>query len=183
MILVAKPICCRNSFFPLFSCSPALSLLLELSFFFRFPSMKAGSTSSAVVSAKGSSTSLDAHVDNTVGKDLNGSVEEQPKKKISKTASYFNVLFSGFALMSDGYQSGVISFVNLLLTTIYGTEIFNATMSSRLSYAMFVGAIIGQLGKVFSLSNNKPFLLSWSMHMLIFASIWLSCVHRIWSDH
>ncbi|KAI9490886.1 major facilitator superfamily domain-containing protein [Zychaea mexicana] len=66
------------------------------------------------------------------------------KKK--KTASYFNVIFSGFALLSDGYQSGVISFINLLMTEIYGTEIFNDTMSSRLSYALFVGAIVGQLG-------------------------------------
>ena len=72
--------------------------------------------------------------------------EEGPIKKKKKTASYFNVVFSGFALLSDGYQSGVISFINLLMTEIYGTEIFNSEMSSRLSYALFVGAIIGQLG-------------------------------------
>lgn len=64
------------------------------------------------------------------------------------TTSYFNVLFSGFALLSDGYQSGVISFVNLFLGKIYGTDVFNTDMKSRLSYAMFVGAIIGQLGTV-----------------------------------
>lgn len=97
-----------------------------------------------VAVSKGSSTSLD----NVVGKDLHGSVEAQPKNKTSKTASYFNVLFSGFALVSDGYQSGVISFINLLLTAIYGSKIFNSTMSSRLSYALYVGAVIGQLGKV-----------------------------------
>jgi hypothetical protein len=72
---------------------------------------------------------------------------EQILVKKSKTASYFNVLFSGFALLSDGYQSGVISFVNLFLGKIYGPDIFNADMKSRLSYAMFVGAIVGQLGK------------------------------------
>lgn len=70
-------------------------------------------------------------------------------KPKSRTASYFNVLFSGFALLSDGYQSGVISFVNLFLGKIYGPDVFNADMKSRLSYAMFVGAIVGQLGKVF----------------------------------
>ncbi|KAI9275823.1 major facilitator superfamily domain-containing protein [Phascolomyces articulosus] len=75
----------------------------------------------------------------------NNGDEEDPKKK-KKTASYFNVIFSGFALLSDGYQSGVISFINLLMTEIYGTVIFNSTMSSRLSYALFVGAIVGQLG-------------------------------------
>ncbi|KAG2225157.1 hypothetical protein INT45_009486 [Circinella minor] len=72
--------------------------------------------------------------------------EEDPTAKKKKTASYFNVVFSGFALLSDGYQSGVISFINLLMTEIYGTEIFNSEMSSRLSYALFVGAIVGQLG-------------------------------------
>ncbi|KAI7874902.1 MFS general substrate transporter [Lichtheimia hyalospora FSU 10163] len=73
--------------------------------------------------------------------------ENQPEDgKKKKTASYFNVVFSGFALLSDGYQSGIISSVNLLLTSIYGKEIFTSTMSSRLSYALFVGAVIGQLG-------------------------------------
>lgn len=72
-------------------------------------------------------------------------VEEAPVKK-KKAASYFNILFSGFALLSDGYQSGVISFINLFLGKIYGPEIFNATMKSRLSYSMFVGAIVGQIG-------------------------------------
>lgn len=75
-------------------------------------------------------------------------VEEAPPAttKASRTASYFNVLFSGFALLSDGYQSGVISFVNLFLGKIYGPDVFNSTMKSRLSYSMFVGAIVGQLG-------------------------------------
>lgn len=75
-------------------------------------------------------------------------VEEAPVKK-KRAASYFNILFSGFALLSDGYQSGVISFINLFLGKIYGPEIFNATMKSRLSYSMFVGAIVGQVGMYF----------------------------------
>lgn len=91
-------------------------------------------------------------VDDIVAKDIVEDANEEelqssPPTKKSKTASYFNVMFSGFALLSDGYQSGVISFINLLLTTIYGSEIFNSTMSSRLSYSLFVGAIIGQIGK------------------------------------
>ncbi|KAG0163967.1 hypothetical protein DFQ28_011009 [Apophysomyces sp. BC1034] len=90
----------------------------------------------------------DDRVDHIITKDLSGdeppSYDELPKK--SKTASYFNVVFSGFALLSDGYQSGVISFINLFLQTIYGTEVFNSDMVSRLSYAMFVGAIVGQVG-------------------------------------
>lgn len=38
--------------------------------------------------------------------DLENSPTKDGKKK--KTASYFNVVFSGFALLSDGYQSGKI---------------------------------------------------------------------------
>ncbi|ORX62992.1 MFS general substrate transporter [Hesseltinella vesiculosa] len=61
-------------------------------------------------------------------------------------ASIYNVIFSGVALASDGYQSGVISFANLFLKQIYGSEVFNSTMASRLTYSLFVGEIIGQLG-------------------------------------
>ncbi|KAI8335404.1 major facilitator superfamily domain-containing protein [Chlamydoabsidia padenii] len=72
--------------------------------------------------------------------------EEAPIQKKSKTASFFNVVFSGFALLSDGYQSGCISFINLCLGQIYGPVVFNETVSSRLSYSMFVGCVVGQLG-------------------------------------
>ncbi|CAO3628423.1 unnamed protein product [Cunninghamella blakesleeana] len=72
--------------------------------------------------------------------------EEITCGKPAKTPSYFNVIFSGFALLSDGYQSGIISFINLILSTIYGPVIFNATVSSRLSYSLFVGCVVGQLG-------------------------------------
>ncbi|KAG0169134.1 Plasma membrane permease, mediates uptake of glycerophosphoinositol and glycerophosphocholine [Apophysomyces sp. BC1034] len=74
------------------------------------------------------------------------SVSTQTTTKKKSTASIFNVIFSGFALLSDGYQSGVITFVNLFLTRIYGADVLNDTMLSRLSYAMFVGAVVGQLG-------------------------------------
>ncbi|KAI8063840.1 major facilitator superfamily domain-containing protein [Gongronella butleri] len=59
---------------------------------------------------------------------------------------FYNVLFSSFALLSDGYQSGVISFCNLFLQTIYGSQIYDSAMASRLTYSLFVGEIIGQLG-------------------------------------
>ena len=85
-------------------------------------------------------------IDHKAVDSTNSSLIEEPVKTRSKTASYFNVLFSGFALLSDGYQSGVISFVNLFLGKIYGPEVFNTEMKSRLSYSMFVGAIVGQLG-------------------------------------
>lgn len=89
------------------------------------------------------------------GIESSASEDDLVKKTKAKTASYFNVLFSGFALLSDGYQSGVISFVNLFLGKIYGSDVFNADMKSRLSYAMFVGAIVGQLGRPI---NRKAYM-------------------------
>jgi MFS family permease len=64
----------------------------------------------------------------------------------SRTAAYFTTIFSGAALFSDGYQSGIISFVQVLLKMIYGTDILDSDMASRISYSMFVGAVVGQLG-------------------------------------
>jgi MFS family permease len=64
----------------------------------------------------------------------------------SKTSAYFTTIFSGAALFSDGYQSGIISFVQIPLKLIYGTDVFTATVATRISYSMFVGAVVGQLG-------------------------------------
>ncbi|KAF7725980.1 Plasma membrane permease, mediates uptake of glycerophosphoinositol and glycerophosphocholine [Apophysomyces ossiformis] len=83
-------------------------------------------------------------VDEQASSSTSASIQTTPKRKTS--ASIFNVIFSGFALLSDGYQSGVITFVNLFLKHIYGTDILDEAMLSRLSYAMFVGAVVGQLG-------------------------------------
>ncbi|KAL0074426.1 major facilitator superfamily domain-containing protein [Phycomyces blakesleeanus] len=113
-----------------------------------------------------------------IGKDIDiaqstSSIEDAPVKPKTKTTSYFNVLFSGFALLSDGYQSGVISFINLVLKKIYGTEIFNSTMSSRLSYSMFVGAVIGQLsfGLIVDRLGRKIGLVSTTALVIIGAAL------------
>ncbi|KAJ2957114.1 hypothetical protein NQZ79_g7128 [Umbelopsis isabellina] len=66
--------------------------------------------------------------------------------KKSKSAAYFTTIFSGAALFSDGYQSGNISFVQVVLKMIYGSEVFDSNMASRISYSLFVGAVVGQLG-------------------------------------
>ncbi|ORY07071.1 metabolite transporter [Basidiobolus meristosporus CBS 931.73] len=63
----------------------------------------------------------------------------------SRISAIFTVIFSGFALLSDGYQSGVISFVNLILEKIYPVE-YDANTATRISNALFVGMIVGQLG-------------------------------------
>ncbi|KAF9925700.1 Plasma membrane permease, mediates uptake of glycerophosphoinositol and glycerophosphocholine [Linnemannia zychae] len=62
----------------------------------------------------------------------------------SRVAAVFTVIFSGFALLSDGYQVGVLSLVNVCFTKIYGDE-FTSEMSTRIGNSLFVGCILGQI--------------------------------------
>ncbi|KAG0011643.1 Plasma membrane permease, mediates uptake of glycerophosphoinositol and glycerophosphocholine [Podila clonocystis] len=62
-----------------------------------------------------------------------------------KLSAIFSVIFSGFALLSDGYQVGVLSLVNVCFTKIYGDQ-FTSAMSTRIGNSLFVGCIIGQIG-------------------------------------
>lgn len=46
--------------------------------------------------------------------------------------------------MSDGYQVGVLSLVNVCFTKLYGAD-FTSEMSTRIGNSLFVGCIIGQI--------------------------------------
>ncbi|KAL1923138.1 uncharacterized protein VTP21DRAFT_9514 [Calcarisporiella thermophila] len=70
----------------------------------------------------------------------------QALRSRSRSNAIFVTIFSAFALFSDGYQSGIISFAQVLLKLIYGTDVFTPEVASRISYALFVGALIGQVG-------------------------------------
>ncbi|KAF8929817.1 Plasma membrane permease, mediates uptake of glycerophosphoinositol and glycerophosphocholine [Haplosporangium gracile] len=65
-------------------------------------------------------------------------------QKKSRVSAIFTVIFSGFALLSDGYQVGVLSLVNVCFTKLYGDD-FTSEMSTRIGNSLFVGCIIGQL--------------------------------------
>ena len=47
--------------------------------------------------------------------------------------------------MSDGYQVGVLSLVNVCFTNLYGDQ-FTSAIATRISNSLFVGCIIGQIG-------------------------------------
>lgn len=53
--------------------------------------------------------------------------------------------------MSDGYQVGVLSLINVCFTKIYG-DAYTSEMSTRLGNALFVGIVLGQVP--FSTSNR-----------------------------
>ncbi|KAG0302379.1 Plasma membrane permease, mediates uptake of glycerophosphoinositol and glycerophosphocholine [Dissophora globulifera] len=65
-----------------------------------------------------------------------------PRTRIS---AIFGVIFSGFAMMSDGYQVGVLSLVNVCFSSIYGDQ-FSSVIATRISNSLFIGCIIGQIG-------------------------------------
>ncbi|KAF8977425.1 Plasma membrane permease, mediates uptake of glycerophosphoinositol and glycerophosphocholine [Entomortierella lignicola] len=66
-------------------------------------------------------------------------------REATRISSLFSVIFAGFALLSDGYQVGVLSLLNVCFSNIYG-DAYTSTMSTRLGNAMFAGIIIGQVG-------------------------------------
>ncbi|KAF8927196.1 Plasma membrane permease, mediates uptake of glycerophosphoinositol and glycerophosphocholine [Haplosporangium bisporale] len=71
--------------------------------------------------------------------------EDEKEKAIEKSSPFYTIIFSGCALMSDGYQVGVLSLVNVCLGNIYG-DAYTSTMSTRLGNALFVGIVLGQIG-------------------------------------
>ncbi|KAF9548929.1 Plasma membrane permease, mediates uptake of glycerophosphoinositol and glycerophosphocholine [Mortierella hygrophila] len=74
-----------------------------------------------------------------------GDHKQVAKKEKSRLSAIFTVIFSGFALLSDGYQIGVLSLINVCFTKIYGDQ-FTSEMSTRIGNSLFVGCILGQIG-------------------------------------
>lgn len=46
--------------------------------------------------------------------------------------------------MSDGYQVGILSLINVCFSKIYG-DAYTSEMSTRLGNALFVGIVLGQV--------------------------------------
>lgn len=71
-----------------------------------------------------------------------------PSKEVSSTRQRFSDLFTifcaGFALISDGYQNNLMTMTNVVLAAEYG-KAYSSTWSTRVSNALLVGEIIGQL--------------------------------------
>ncbi|KAG9070041.1 Plasma membrane permease, mediates uptake of glycerophosphoinositol and glycerophosphocholine [Linnemannia hyalina] len=69
---------------------------------------------------------------------------ERERERV-RLSPVFTIIFSGFALMSDGYQVGVLSLINVCFAKIYG-DAYTSEMSTRLGNALFVGIVLGQVG-------------------------------------
>ncbi|KAI9092825.1 major facilitator superfamily domain-containing protein [Phlyctochytrium arcticum] len=107
--------------------------------------------------------------DNVVVVDDEIEVEEAVK---SKVGAYLTVLFAGFALLSDGYQNGIVSFLNAIFSRLYPAE-FTAPVSTRISNAALAGQIIGQLafGLVVDRIGRKTGLVLCTMLVVVGAGL------------
>ncbi|KAI0002073.1 MFS Git1p-related glycerophosphoinositol permease [Russula vinacea] len=63
------------------------------------------------------------------------------KEKIS---AYFTIAAAAFGLISDGYQNNLMTMSNVVFKRLY-PKVYTTTVSTRVSNALLVGAIIGQL--------------------------------------
>ncbi|KAF7718406.1 MFS-type General substrate transporter [Penicillium ucsense] len=68
---------------------------------------------------------------------------EATQKKQS-LSDWFTIFASGFALISDGYQNNLMTMANVLLKKEYPSE-YTSSVSTRVSNALLVGEIIGQV--------------------------------------
>lgn len=61
-----------------------------------------------------------------------------------RTSDYFTILASGAALISDGYQNNLMTAGNAVFKQLY-PKYYDSEVSTRVSNALLVGAIIGQI--------------------------------------
>ncbi|EJD41536.1 MFS Git1p-related glycerophosphoinositol permease [Auricularia subglabra TFB-10046 SS5] len=59
-------------------------------------------------------------------------------------SSYFTIICAGFALISDGYQNNLMTMTNVVFKRLYPHD-YTPAVSTRVSNALLVGAIIGQI--------------------------------------
>ncbi|KAG2232173.1 hypothetical protein INT48_006047 [Thamnidium elegans] len=66
--------------------------------------------------------------------------------KAKSMSQKLSLIFASIALGSDGYQANIIGAVERCLEKIYGASVLSNGLSTRVSNAMLVGDIVGQVG-------------------------------------
>ncbi|CDU22603.1 related to GIT1-Glycerophosphoinositol transporter also able to mediate low-affinity phosphate transport [Sporisorium scitamineum] len=95
-----------------------------------------------------SSASDDIAMDKKSTSDVQHELTASPSCEVVKPRSNNSILLilaAGCALLSDGYQNSLMTMTNVVLKTRYGSKIYNSAVSTRISNASLVGAIIGQI--------------------------------------
>lgn len=105
-------------------------------------------------------------------RDIHIPIEESSLSNSAKWGAYLTVLFAGFALLSDGYQNGIVSFVDSLFSRIYPKE-YTTEISTRIANAALVGQIIGQIffGLVVDRIGRKTGLIACTILVVVGAAL------------
>ena len=64
--------------------------------------------------------------------------------KRQRISDLFTILCAGCALISDGYANSLMTLINVVLRAQYPT-IYTSSVSTRISNALLIGEIIGQI--------------------------------------
>jgi len=68
----------------------------------------------------------------------------QVQDRRDKTSSLFTIIAAGAGLISDGYQNSLMTMTNVVLGLLYPAD-YTSPVSTRVSNALLVGEIIGQI--------------------------------------
>jgi len=71
-------------------------------------------------------------------------VVKQDRTTAEKISAYFTIAAAAFGLISDGYQNNLMTMTNVVFKRLYPKD-YTSEVSTRVSNALLVGAIIGQL--------------------------------------
>ena len=64
--------------------------------------------------------------------------------KRQRISDLWTIFCAGFALISDGYQNSLMTMINVVLETEYADQ-YTSTVATRVSNALLVGEIFGQI--------------------------------------
>ncbi|CDK26126.1 unnamed protein product [Kuraishia capsulata CBS 1993] len=91
----------------------------------------------------------------------------------------FTIICAGAALISDGYQNNVMSMMNLVFAKEY-PDLYDATLKTRVSNALLVGAVLGQVvvGLTCDYMGRKWAILSTTL-LIVVGSILCTAAHGV----
>ncbi|KZT34751.1 MFS general substrate transporter, partial [Sistotremastrum suecicum HHB10207 ss-3] len=67
-------------------------------------------------------------------------------EKKTRISAVSTVIFSGIALLSDGYNASIVGNMNIIFGVLYPADVFTHAIKTRFSNAFLIGEIVGQLG-------------------------------------
>jgi len=112
-------------------------------FKFEFSTVRVMSDEQDVGFSKGNKTSGPRNVSvNAYETSLKATAHKLNEKE--SLSAWLTILASGFGLISDGYQNNLMTMANVVFKELYPKD-YTSTVSTRVSNALLVGAIIGQI--------------------------------------